>query len=46
VLMGRTQSLINDINETSVSVLNLIVTNRDKFKNLNIPASAHGHSEE
>jgi len=43
VLMGRTQSLINDINETSVSVLNLIVTNRDKFKNLNIPASSHGH---
>jgi hypothetical protein len=28
-------------------VLNLIVTNRDKFKNLNIPASSgHGHSEE
>lgn len=47
VLMGRTQHLINDINETSVSVLNLIVTNRDKFKNLNIPASSgHGHSEE
>lgn len=45
VLMGRTQHLINDINETSVSVLNLIVTNRDKFKNLNIPASA-GHGEE
>jgi biopolymer transport protein ExbB len=43
VLMGRTQALINDINETSVSVLNLIVTNRDKFKNLNIPASSHGH---
>ncbi|MBZ4332264.1 MotA/TolQ/ExbB proton channel family protein [Corallococcus interemptor] len=41
VLMGRTQSIINDINETSVSVLNLIVANRDKFKNLNIPASAH-----
>jgi biopolymer transport protein ExbB len=47
VLMGRTQALINDINETSVSVLNLIVTNRDKFKNLNIPASAgHGGHEE
>lgn len=46
VLMGRTQSLINDINETSVSVLNLIVTNRDKFKNLNIPAaSGHGGEE-
>jgi biopolymer transport protein ExbB len=41
VLMGRTQGLINDINETSVSVLNLIVANRDKFKNLNVPATAH-----
>ncbi|WP_164019802.1 MotA/TolQ/ExbB proton channel family protein [Pyxidicoccus trucidator] len=38
VLMGRTQSLINDINETSVSVLNLIVANKDKFKNMNVPA--------
>jgi biopolymer transport protein ExbB len=45
VLNGRTQSIINDINETSVSVLNLIVTNRDKFKNLNIPVSP-GHGEE
>ncbi len=34
VLNGRTQSLINDINETSVSVLNLVVNNKDKFKNL------------
>jgi biopolymer transport protein ExbB len=33
VLQGRTQSIINDINETSVSVLNLIVNNREKFKN-------------
>ena len=39
VLMGRTQSLINDINETSVSVLNLIVANKDKFKNMNVPAA-------
>jgi biopolymer transport protein ExbB len=45
VLRGRTQGLTNDINETSVSVLNLIVTNRDKFKNLNIPV-ASGHGEE
>jgi biopolymer transport protein ExbB/TolQ len=36
VLMGRTQSLINDINETSVAVLNLVVSNRDKFKNLTV----------
>jgi biopolymer transport protein ExbB len=41
VLMGRTQSLINDINETSVSVLNLIVSNRDKFKNATVRATAH-----
>ncbi|MGQ0505371.1 MAG: MotA/TolQ/ExbB proton channel family protein [Myxococcaceae bacterium] len=41
VLMGRTQSLINDINETSVSVLNLIVSNRDKFKNATVRASSH-----
>lgn len=39
VLMGRTQSLINDINETSVSVLNLIVANKDKFKNMNVPTA-------
>jgi biopolymer transport protein ExbB len=38
VLMGRTQHLINDINETSVSVLNLIVSNKDKFKNVTISA--------
>jgi biopolymer transport protein ExbB/TolQ len=31
LLQGRTQKLIDDINETSVSVLNLIVTNRDKL---------------
>lgn len=39
VLMGRTQNIINDINETSVSVLNLIVANRDKFKNMNVPVA-------
>jgi biopolymer transport protein ExbB len=37
VLNGRTQSLINDINETSVSVLNLIISNKDKFKNASLP---------
>src|SRR5688572_26969472 len=31
VLNGQTQHLINDINETSVSVLNLIVSNSDKI---------------
>jgi biopolymer transport protein ExbB/TolQ len=40
VLNGRTQSLINDINETSVSVLNLVVQNKDKFKNMTVPAQA------
>lgn len=39
VLMGRTQSLINDMNETSVSVLNLIVSNKDKFKNATVSAA-------
>ena len=39
VLNGRTQALINDINETSVSVLNLIVNNRDKFKNATVSTS-------
>lgn len=31
VLQGKTQQLADDINEASVSVLNLIVTNRDKL---------------
>lgn len=39
ILNGRTQSLINDMNETSVAVLNLIVANKEKFKNVNVPAS-------
>lgn len=39
VLMGRTQALVNDINETSVSVLNLIVSNREKFKGATVTAS-------
>ena len=40
VLMGRTNHLVSDINETSVSVLNLIINNKDKFKNLTVPAGA------
>ncbi len=32
VCNGRTQHLVDDINETAVSVLNLIVNNRDKLK--------------
>ena len=37
VLQGRTQSMVEDINESSVGVLNLIVANRDKMR---MPASA------
>ncbi|MCL2013050.1 MAG: MotA/TolQ/ExbB proton channel family protein [Cystobacterineae bacterium] len=36
IFMGRTQALINDINETSVAVLNLVVNNKEKFKNTNV----------
>jgi biopolymer transport protein ExbB len=36
LLQGRTQSMVEDINESSVGVLNLIVANRDKMK---MPAS-------
>jgi len=32
VLQGRSQHMLDDINETSVSVLNLIVANKDKMK--------------
>jgi len=32
ILQGRTQHMMDDINETSVGVLNLIVANRDKIK--------------
>jgi biopolymer transport protein ExbB/TolQ len=44
ILNGRTQTLINDINETSVSVLNLIISNRDKFKNATAPRSSGSHA--
>jgi len=36
VLQGRSQHMLDDINESSVSVLNLIIANRDKMK---MPAS-------
>ena len=32
VLQGRTQHMIDEINETAVAVLNLIVSNKDKMK--------------
>lgn len=41
VLNGRTQHIINDMNETSVSVLNLIVSNRDKFQAATVPAQSY-----
>jgi biopolymer transport protein ExbB/TolQ len=37
VLQGRTQQMVDDINESSVGVLNLIVANKDKMK---MPAGA------
>src|SRR5512140_2568722 len=32
VLQGRTQHMVDDINETSVAVLNLIIANREKMR--------------
>ncbi len=32
LLMGRTQHMVDDINECSVGTLNLIIANKDKFK--------------
>lgn len=32
VLQGRTQTMVDDINESSVSVLNLIIANREKMR--------------
>jgi len=41
ILMGRTQHMIDDINEASVGTLNLIIANRDKFKMpANLPSDA------
>lgn len=44
LLMGRTQHMIDDINECSVGVLNLIISNKDKFKiPANMPTDAEQH---
>jgi biopolymer transport protein ExbB/TolQ len=43
LLQGRTQHMIEDINETTVSVLNLIVANREKMK---VPAAVSAESSE
>jgi biopolymer transport protein ExbB len=32
VLQGRTQAMVDDIHETAVSVLNLVIANKDKMK--------------
>jgi biopolymer transport protein ExbB len=40
VLQGRTQSMVDDINEASVSVLNLVVANREKMKAPSLQAAA------
>ena len=45
ILSGRCTALVNDINETSVSVLNLIVNNRDKFKNATVAVSSREAEE-
>ena len=42
VLQGRTQHMVDDINETAVAVLNLVVQNREKMK---IPATVAADEE-
>jgi hypothetical protein len=42
VLQGRTQSMVDDINESAVGVLNLVVANRDKMR---MPAGAVAEAE-
>jgi biopolymer transport protein ExbB len=43
VLQGRTQHMMDDINESSVGLLNLVVANKDKMK---IPAHIDAGSDE
>jgi biopolymer transport protein ExbB len=43
LLMGRTQHMVDDINESSVGVLNLIIANREKFK---MPATMPTEADE
>src|SRR5262249_15833431 len=40
LLLGPPHSLSSDMNETSVAVLNLVVSNKDKFKNVSVPAES------
>jgi biopolymer transport protein ExbB/TolQ len=44
VLQGRTQAMVDDINETAVGVLNLVVANRDKIR-MPTPAQAAAAAE-
>jgi biopolymer transport protein ExbB len=46
ILSGRAAAIVSDINETSVSVLNLIVNNRDKFKNATVSVASGRHETE
>ena len=43
VLQGKSQQMLDEINETSVSVLNLIVANREKMK---MPATVGVEAEQ
>lgn len=43
LLQGRTQHMVDEINESTVAVLNLIVANKDKMK---MPASLAAEAEE
>jgi biopolymer transport protein ExbB len=43
VLQGRTQQMVDEINETSVAVLNLIVANKDKMR---MPATVAAEADE
>jgi biopolymer transport protein ExbB len=43
VLQGRTQHMVDDINESSVAVLNLVVANREKMK---VPATLAAAADE
>ena len=46
VLQGRSQHMLEDINESSVSVLNLIISNKDKFKNASMPRGGGGGGQQ
>jgi biopolymer transport protein ExbB/TolQ len=45
VLQGRTQHMMDDINEAAVSVLNLVVANREKMKPTTGAAAAAADDE-